>query len=461
MSLDTGVLPGIDVATGDAADGSANSFITDTNESRTLVIPMGQQWFVDPPRDARVSLKVVSGVAEVFGTELANDVEYTFQDWKFSLFAIEETTLTWRCTSVIPDLAEFVTNRVAANSTAKYVYNLHFALEKLRNSSFEGPKVIVLGEAQVGKTALCRTLCSYAIKYRDYQPVMVNLDPQEPILAPPGCLTATPVSDLLDLQSPQWGQTLTSGATQLHGKQPLVKNFGLELIGENLELYLETVRQLSSGVRERTQQDSVVQRSGWIVDTPASALNNPQILQAVIKQLGVDVIVVLAPEDEHWVETLDTLSQIIDRNSIIRIPPLTGAVPVDDVYKRLLQRNAIRDYFYGDLNTVLSPYMISVDSQDLTVWKPRGTMDLVEHPDASKLEFIPVPVDQSNLQHALVVITTAPRRARPEEVMASPILGFGLITEVNERRQKVKILLPVPGQLPNNALVLTAHRYLE
>ncbi|KAL3232676.1 mRNA cleavage and polyadenylation factor CLP1 [Nakaseomyces bracarensis] len=430
----------------------------DANQAHKLTIPANHIWRVELGVDDRLSLQVTSGVAEIFGTELANNVDYSFWDWKFGIYAVEETEIEWKCAQLHGKELSIV-----SNTTAHVVYNLHFALEKMRSSTFDGPRVMVVGERNTGKTALCRTLASYAIKHKPYQPLFINLNPVEAIFSPPGCITATPVSSTLDAQLPRWGESMTSGATKLHGKQPMIKNFGFENINDNREYYKLIVNQLSNVVKERLQNDPLVHRSGCIIDTPPLENCDEEYSEITnaIRGFRADYIIILCNDDESGKEIFGKVSKVVRPligDKLLRVPKITGVFQKDDIHIRALQRAAIREYFYGDTRTVLSPYNIGCDTAEITIWKPKSALQ-DENTDLSTL--IPATIDSSNLQYALIAITYAPRKSTPEDVLSSPILGFGLVTEFNEKRKKLRILLPVPGRLPSNAMILTAFRYLE
>ncbi|EDO18343.1 hypothetical protein Kpol_1013p14 [Vanderwaltozyma polyspora DSM 70294] len=449
------ILPGID------STPTTNELFEGTNEIHKLEIEKGYEWKVEVNAESKLVIEVKSGIAEIFGTELANDIEYSFYNNKFSILAVEDVSLEWRC----PEIPEQKL-MIGENKTAKYVYNLHFSLEKMRAASFDGPKVMIVGGSNTGKTALARTLCSYAIKYKSYQPMFINLNPEEGIFSVAGCLTATPISDILDVQSTIWGHSMTSGATMLHSKQPLVKTFGLEHIKENQDLYLATLKQLSEVVKLRLQNDVLVHRSGCIIDTPPISVMDDDLteLTTTFKEFNVNVVILLSDEQEDPLLTKlnDKLSTISSSFNLLRLPILSGVIERDDVFKRSLQRLAIREYFYGSPSVVLSPYTIGVDFEDITVWRP---INFIENPEETSqllpTQLLPVEVKPTTLQHALVAISYADRKANESNVQLAPTLGFGLITEVNDKRRKLRILLPVPGRLPDKAMILTAYRYLE
>lgn len=480
--------------------------LTNKDEPQYLTLSIGMQWSLELGKQdlvgqhVKIYITVLSGICEVLGTELANDIEYCFQDWNFSVLAIEDSRIKWRLVNLMIPLDDPFINNITPNDNAKYVYNLHFAIEKLRYSSFTGPKVLILGNKNTGKTSLSRILSSYSIKNKAYQPMFINLDPEQPIVSPPGCIMATPISDLIDLQSPFWNESLTSGATKLHSRQPLIKNFGFEKIEENFDWYIDIVRQMLDTVDRRLYNDLLVQRSGCIIDTPSCFYESYEsfesVLNMIISKMKIDIIVILSANTDNDISTTinaEPINKIIDKNkcSVIKLPKLSGVIPNDDAYKRLLQRLAIRDYFYGDLNTVITPYVTSCDFTDLIIWElpVNNRSDIfngsVNVGDASipsnnhnngnnnntendmsadtvkSLALQPVEVNQSNLQHAIITIYHCPKRTEPKQILQSSVMGFALITEVNEKRQRCKLLLPVPGSLPKNALVLTSYRYLE
>ncbi|SMN20562.1 similar to Saccharomyces cerevisiae YOR250C CLP1 Subunit of cleavage factor I (CFI), involved in both the endonucleolyitc cleavage and polyadenylation steps of mRNA 3'-end maturation [Maudiozyma saulgeensis] len=440
----------------------------DVNEVHTQILPMGTLWKIKVPSESKMSIKILTGIAEIFGTELANNIEYNFQNWNFTVYAVEEVYLEWKGTDPHPAVEG---EDIIPNDSAKNIYNLHFALEKMRNSTFDGPKVMIIGNKRAGKTALCRTLCSYTIKFKSYQPMFINLNPQESIFSPPGCLSATPISDILDVQLPIWGQSMTSGATALHSKQPLLKLFGLEMIPENRELYMATVKMLAEDVSERLQRDALIQRSGCIINTPPLSQLDDTLkeLVEIIHDFKVNLVIMIADEsNDDDMAQFERVSQVIKPfvgDFLLRLPRLTGVIESDDTYERSQQRNAIREYFYGNSHTALSPFSVSIDYEDLVLWEPMNLLDPgsneVSNTSIDKLELRQVQITPSVIQHALICITFADKHAKANDVSKSSILGFALVTEVNEKRRKVRILIPVPGNFPNCATLLTSYRYLE
>ena len=180
-------------------------FTDDTEQIHSDVLQKGQEWTVQVPSGATLTLTVKYGIVEILGTELATDIPYKFQGTIVSIFSVERSKLEWKCPE---DLEPQLSTDIQYHT---YVYNLHFALERLRLSSFNGPRVLILGESSTGKSSLAHILCSYALKSKQYQPLLVNLNPQAGLFSVPSSITATPISDLLDVESSLWGQSITTG----------------------------------------------------------------------------------------------------------------------------------------------------------------------------------------------------------------------------------------------------------
>ncbi|SCU79747.1 LAFA_0B05358g1_1 [Lachancea sp. 'fantastica'] len=450
-------LPGLNGSLDQYAGDALESF--DSQGPHSLQLSAGSEWRVQVGKDSQLSLTVQEGIAEIFGIELAVAVAYRFQGTSIAVHAVEDVLLEWNGTVVQQQIVD------EKETNASHVYNLHFALEKQRAAGSQGPRVLLVGNRASGKTSLAKTLSSYAIKTRDQGPVVVNLDPQQCIYTPPGCLSATPISDLIDVQNNGWGHSTTSGATALHAKQPLVKNFGLERISRNREWYRVQLQQLATSLDARLANDAALRRAGIIVDTPALREMGEgeddeydfSLIHEIVNLFHINAVVVCASDDTLAVKLHRELP--VETLTIVRLPTSSGVVLHDDVQIRALQSGAIRDYFYGDSSTVLSPYAVSVDSDAVTVWEPENAISGSSEAPQARLKS--VEVNASNLQHALVAISYAPRSASPEEVARSGVLGFALILEVHDARKRLRILLPVPGRLPEGALILTESRYLE
>lgn len=139
-----------------------------------------RQWTLEPMQEFRfevdsknkITIKITSGKAEIFGTELANNVEYQFTARKMAIFSWHGCNLE----SFGSNVVEYVGKETPMNS----IINTHFALQKIRQdaslSGVTGPRIMIVGPGDVGKSSLAKTLASYAARSMSF-PVLCDLDP--------------------------------------------------------------------------------------------------------------------------------------------------------------------------------------------------------------------------------------------------------------------------------------------
>ncbi len=207
-------------------------------------------------------LQLLSGTAELFGTELPIKQTYTFTGTKAAIY-------TWHgCRiEVVGDCqVDYV-----AEETPMMVYgNLHFALENLREKANsegrEGPRVLIVGSENAGKTSLAKILTAYATKL-GRQPVVVNLDTKEGMLSIPGTLSAATFTSVVDVEH-GWGSSPMNGPSQVPVKLPLVYHIGLANPEEKTFIYKPVVTRLALSVMNRLQDDDEAKETGVIIDTP-------------------------------------------------------------------------------------------------------------------------------------------------------------------------------------------------
>lgn len=149
--------------------------------------------------------------------------------------------------------------------------NVHFALETMRQQAKatgnDGPRVLILGPENAGKTSFAKILTAYATKV-GRQPLVVNLDPGEGLLSVPGTLTAAPFRTMIDVEE-GWGNSPLSGPSPVPVKLPLVYFYPMQspLEAEG-SVYRPIVSKLALSVTGRMAEDEDARETGIIVDTP-------------------------------------------------------------------------------------------------------------------------------------------------------------------------------------------------
>lgn len=219
------------------------------------------------PAGSSLVLKVLAGTAEKDGVELALRNAYTFSGVRSKILTWHgcELEIEGRCDN--DSVAEYL-NPIANPATSHI--NLHARLSDMRVDATrqrrEGPRVLIAGPPNSGKTTLAKTLTSYATR-QGYQVITVNANPRDGMLSLPGTLSASVFATVMDPEAVDgWGSTPTSGPSTVPVKLPMVFNYGWESAEEDEDLYRELIGRLAGAVSGRLSEDEEVRGSGVIVD---------------------------------------------------------------------------------------------------------------------------------------------------------------------------------------------------
>lgn len=310
-------------------------------------------------------LQLLKGTAEIFGTELPTGHKFTFTGCKSAIFTWEGCTLSVTGTPTV----EYTSEETPMTSYS----NLHFALEKLRAIAgdfpvAQGPRVMIIGPEDAGKTSLIKILTAYAVR-QGRKPCVVNLDPKEGMLSLPGTLTATSFSTIMDVEE-GYGSSPTSGPSPVPVKLPLVYYYGLESPEGNERLYRALVSRMALAVSSRLSEEDANRTSGCIIDTSGfiSQTTGYDLIQHIVAEFSVDVLVVLGSERLYS----DMARRYEDRQGTVTIVKLAksgGCVDRDEAFMRTARETAIREYFFGEPKRTLSPYTLTVGLNEVNLWR--------------------------------------------------------------------------------------------
>ena len=358
--------------------------------------------------------------------------------------------------------------------------NVHFALETLRQEALAhgrpGPRVLVLGPANAGKTSLLKLLTAYAIR-SDRQPVVANLDPQEGVLSLPGTLTAVAFKTILDVEE-GWGSSPLSGPSATPVKLPLVYNYGLpDPIASDASggHYKAIISKLALAVSGRLNEDTLARAAGLLIDTPADLSNttNPiaaSIIEHIITEFSVSHILILGSERlysdilKRW-EGKPTSTPANANNPTLTngasttAPPETitvaklsksgGCVDRDSSFTSSHRAAQVRAYFFGTsssssqpastLALTLSPRQQQVDFSQLAVYKfnlgavtslgpglGSGEIDV----SAAMLQFLPGGDNDNDDEYDPTHLQPASSSAQPSTAADNASLSAGLYTRL-------------------------------
>ncbi|KAJ5654101.1 hypothetical protein N7490_001104 [Penicillium lividum] len=452
-----------------------------------IALNPGSEWRFEVSFGHIVKVKLLNGTAELFGTELAESQTYTFTGTKAAIF-------TWHGCELEISAGETVTTTTVDGSTSAAGHgaggcqseytsddtpmmeyaNLHFALESIREESQgsgrDGPRVLLLGPENAGKTSLSKILTAYATKLGG-QPLVVNLDPTEGMLSVPGTLTATAFRTMLDVEN-GWGNSPMSGPSPVPVKLPLVYSYPLPSpLDAEGSVYRPIVSRLALQVTERMAKDEDVRRTGIIVDTPGVLSSGKpgslELINHIVTEFAITTIVVLGSERlySNMVKQYDNKTSASaaaavfdERVSVVKLSKSGGCVDRDAAFLKKTRESQIRSYFFGNsapsnaLTTAitLSPSTLQVDFASLTVYN--YTVTSIEDEDEDDYDPSQLSTGDSFLPGGGVDDYSMPKQ---EQDRAAPLPGIvGLSSDQNTSAHSYSSNIPLKRLLPPAPLAL-------
>ncbi|KAL4162974.1 hypothetical protein KRP22_015251 [Phytophthora ramorum] len=355
-----------------------------------VVLAREGEYRVEVPPQTEVGVRLKSGSAELFGVELAIDREYTFRDRKLAIF-------TWYgCT-----------------------------LERTgQGKHAAGPRVLVCGPVDSGKSTLTHILANYALRLGE-KPTLVELDVGHGCLSVPGTLSASP----LDMNS-------LSIEEDFILTNPLAFFYGHAAASENVELFRYQQQQLAKAVKRRLANDEEVNASGCVINTCGW-----------VDGMGFDLLL-------HAIKEFE-----VDR----QVSRSGGVVPLNSKLRSAARISCIREYFYGAHSlsvaiSTLSPCINEFSFDDVSFYmikdmKVSDVMLPVGQVETQSDRLRVVPVEKTaDLGHSLAAV------AHPQHGQDA---RFVFIKEVRVAEQKLVLLVPSPGPLPSRNLLLGSIKWME
>ncbi|KAK4544389.1 hypothetical protein LTR36_004280 [Oleoguttula mirabilis] len=429
-------------------------------------LPPQSEWRFEAAFGQQYNIRLLSGQAELFGVELAPKQTYNLSGCKGAIF-------TWQgCQLEITGDAE---SEYSAKETEYAVewLNLHGMLETARDEAQPdgGPRVLVVGPDHAGKSSLVRSVAAWAVK-AGRTPTVVNLDPREGMLAPPGSLTAAAVASQLDVEN-GYGIPPISGPTVTPIQTPLIYSYPYASSSEKPAVYKALLTRMALSVTNKLEEDATAKQSGIIIDTPGS-LNDPKsnydILNHIVSEFNINLILSIGSE-----KLLNDLTRRFSMGKapgesvpVLRISRPGGTVERDAVYMKQLRMSQLRQYFFGNAKEPLNPHSHSINFGELGIYRAKSSSDAsntstgfgADDDDytpnfgttGSDGDFEKV-TPSAAMTGSLIAIKFCPASSDGDAVRDSAVMGFLYVAEVDEARKKMRFLAPHPQRWGDRALV--------
>ncbi|KAM9325920.1 polyribonucleotide 5'-hydroxyl-kinase Clp1 isoform 1-T1 [Gastrophryne carolinensis] len=395
---------------------------------------------------APVQVELVSGMAEVFGTELVKNKKYTFPPGS------RAAVFTWHGCAVqlygSPDVG------YVSKDTPMLLYlNTHVALEQMRvqaeREGERGPRVLVAGPSDVGKSTLCRLLLNYGVRI-GRRPALVELDVGQGSVSVPGTVGALCVERPADVEE--------GFSTQA----PLVYHFGSTTPGTNIKLYNKLTTRLATVFNLRCEANRRAAVSGCIINTCGwvKGAGYQAIIHAA-SAFEVDVVVVL-DQERLYNDLRRDLPHFVHT---VLLPKSGGASERSKECRRESRDQRVREYFYGPRGS-LYPHAFEVKFSEVKVYKvgapsiPDSCLPLGMSQEDNQLKLVPVTPGRDMAHHLLSVVPL--EGGLPNETIEEKnAAGFIVITGVDADRQTLTVLSPAPRPLPKCVLLIMDIRFMD
>lgn len=434
--------------------------INQEQEAVNHELSAGTEWRFEIAYTETVEVKLISGSAELFGTELAPQHTYTFRGMKGAIYTHEGANIS--------SLGVLQSDYNAQETPMISYVNLHFALDSLRTqagtSSAGGPRVLVMGPPNAGKTSLCKLLSAYALRNGSNNLMAVNLNPRGGMYTLPGTLSAAALSGTLDVEAEDgWGSAPTNVPMHVPAKLPLVYCFGREEPETDEVGFRSLVSKLALNVVGRLNEDPEAKQAGMILDAPGAlgTGKSASLVDHVVAEFGVNVIIVLGSERLY--------SDMMKRFSrpditVVKLDRSGGAIDKDMAFTLRERQEQVHEYFYGDTRVTLNPHSTFVDWSEIAVFKlpeqgrpldaalfPGGVADFTISSSPPVLQRV-TEMD-AELHGSVLAIMNADPSAPLDQIRAASVVGFVHVVEVDDKKRRLKLLAPLSGRLPRRTLL--------
>ncbi|KAF2723848.1 hypothetical protein K431DRAFT_282540 [Polychaeton citri CBS 116435] len=488
MALPGLSLPGLSAFSGPAQStstpagtGGDSAFAGPSSITRTESLEPRTEWRFEVSFAGSYTIRLLSGTAEIFGSELAPNLLYSFSGVKAAVF-------TWQgCRLEIEGEAE----SEYVGSETEYAIewlNVHGILEGMREDAEAapqqggsgGPRVLVVGPEGVGKSSLVRSLTAWGVKM-GRTPTVVNLDSREGLLTPPASLVAATAGSQMEVEGNGYGIAPVSGPTVSAIKTPLVYHFPYESPTEKPEIFKGIVTRMATAVTSKLEEDAEAKASGLVIDTPGAALNDPRsnydLITHIISEFSITVILTIGSERLYSDLTRrfgSNPSSPSDAVIVLRIAKPGGAVERDVSFLKSSRQQETRQYFFGSARETLNPHSQVIGFNDLTIYRARSSAFASEEDegdndkgaaddddddyeptagnDNSGLLFDKV-TPSAAMMGGLVAVKFCASSSDLETIRDSAVMAFLYVADVDEARKRLRFLAPHPQRLGDRALV--------
>jgi polyribonucleotide 5'-hydroxyl-kinase len=421
-----------------------------------------QQYVLQPETELRCEIQesgtlrvtLLEGSAEVYGIELAINREYVFGDENIAVF-------TWYgCT--LQTYSENASSYISDSTPMVAYVNTHIQLEAKRDAALAnhdcGPRVLIAGPSDSGKSTTARILAAYACRV-DRTPLLVDLDVGQNGLALPGTMCATPLN--------KFSLSVEEGFTHT---APLVYSLGHNTPRDHADVHNKLTSIMAENINERMNRDLDLRSSGMIVNTCGFIDDEGyDILLHCIHALAIDVVLVMGHDRLYS----NLSSSLRDSVTIVKLAQSGGVVRREKQQRSRSRQSRIKDYFYGkgSAASALSPARLELQISSLVLIKAGG-LQISEHmrvmgdKGTDKTELVRVSPSEQELEQCILSVMYPPSEPGdgeevPQSLHRCNVAGFVYVMSVDVEKDIITVLSPNSGALPSKYLLVGSIKWDE
>lgn len=358
--------------------------------------PVGERHVLQPREELRFevgfgaapcSFVVQKGSCELFGCELAVNADGNVQKARYVIpnGGVKIALFTWHGCVIDLEADDLEISYISDETAANVAFvNTHAQLEALRDeaaassSQSQGPRVLVCGPKECGKSSLCKTLVAYACKV-GRTPLWVDLDPMDNNLSVPGSLAVAPMINAavtvetyattglpINIGTSSSNSNSSDNNKSTQSVHPLVLFHG-STQKIHPDLFKAQVDAMASSIEARLQQDPLARSSGMVVNTNGWIQDEGyDLLLHVCRALKISVVLILGHdrlysmmtnhfkklqrEHEEAARAGDSsMQEDIAIPKVLKLPRSGGVVSRSSSFVRQCQSRAVKWYFYGGM----------------------------------------------------------------------------------------------------------------
>ncbi|MEN2496677.1 MAG: Cleavage polyadenylation factor subunit clp1 [Marteilia pararefringens] len=451
-------------------------------------------------------IELVDGTCEIFGFELIKNSKYKI-NMNEKLFLFSWTGCT------VNVFGEIQFNYISSTTQMVYYLNLHQAFQQIRKNNkiagLRGPRILVCGSLDCGKTSLCKILCNYCVRSGE-KLILADFDRKSGIIGLPnsiGCaLIDKPIdiecellcdssflSPLVYLSPTSINQSHSSSSSNnLMKSQGKLKNEEIsdlklfEAPDSNFEeLENKIINNLSEAINMKFENDEKLNQSGIVVDTSAIvSYEDIRNISNIIKLIEIDHVIVIESERIEKQIKFELSKSHSELPKIIKVPKSSGVIERSTKEHLDLINLRIHRYFYGPTNSWL-PYEIKVKMSEINLFQliskkidksllPLGVV--LENEILIELEKLYISESLSNNIFATCFLISEKSYENPnnqrdhgednskpsiQSLFLTNISGYVLLKEIDMKYKTVTILSTIGPSLVFNNLIFLSCKFFE